>query len=92
MKYIKKFEFLEFDIPEKIKKLAIELDFKFRTTTKEDMKNKTIFQIIKELGFDSGELSGVELGQILMYQMKFNKMTDNEFLKFYNNYKKNPEI
>jgi len=92
MKFIKTYEFFEYNIPEKIKKLAIELEFKFRTTSKEDMKNKTIFQIIKELGFDSGELSGAELGQILMYQMKFNKQTDEEYLKFYNDYKKNPEI
>jgi len=92
MKHIKVYEFFEYDIPEKIKKLAMELEFKFRTTSKEDMKNKTIFQIIKELGFDSGELSGIELGQILQYQMKFNKSNDEEFLKKYNDYKKNSEI
>ena len=91
MKHIKTYEFFEYDIPDNIKKLAIELEFKFRTTSKEDMKDKTIFQIIKELGFNSDDLSGAELGQILQYQMKFNKNNDNEFLKFYNEYKKSSE-
>lgn len=91
MKYIKSYEFFEHKISEQNKKLAIEIEFKFRTKTKDELKKKTIFEIIKELGFDSGQLSGVDLGQILKYQMTFNKLTDEEFLKFYNEYKKNPE-
>lgn len=92
MKHIKIYEYFKDSIEHDNYDLALELEFKFRTSNADDKKNKSIFDILKELGIQQGVVTGVDLGKILQLQMKFKKQSDEEFLKMYNEYKKNSEI
>lgn len=92
MKHIKIYEYFKNSIEQDNYELALDLEFKFRTSNADDKKNKSIFDILKELGIQQGEVTGVDLGKILQIQMKFKKQSDEEFLKMYNEYKKNSEI
>ena len=92
MKHIKIYEYFKDNIEIDNYDLALELEFKFRTSNQEDKKNKSIFDVLNELGIQKGDLTGVDLGKILQLQMKFKKQSDEEFLKMYNEHQKNSEI
>lgn len=85
MKHIKHFEFFQDDTNTN---LAMELEFKMRTSDPSELKNKSMFDFLEELGVKQGTIEGKEFGKILQDQLKYKKMSDEEFLKLYNNNKK----
>lgn len=85
MKHIKQFEFFKDDTNTD---LSLELEFKMRTADPVELKNKSIFDFLAELGVKQGSIEGKEFGKILQNQMKYKKLSDDEFFKMYNDYKK----
>lgn len=85
MKHIKKFEFFQNDTD---KDLSLELEFKMRTADPVELKNKSMFDFLEDLGVKQGSIEGKEFGKILQNQMKYKKLSDEDFLKMYNDYKK----
>ena len=83
MKHIKQFEFFQDDNTD----LSMELEFKMRTSDPVELKNKGIFDFLEELGVKQGSIEGKEFGKILQNQMRYKKMSDEDFLKIYNDYK-----
>lgn len=84
MKHIKQFEFFQDDTNID---LSLELEFKMRTADPVELKNKSLLDFLDELGVKQGSIEGKEFGKILQNQMKYKKLSDEEFLKMYNDYK-----
>ena len=84
MKHIKQFEFFQDDTNTD---LSLELEFKMRTADPTELKNKSMFDFLEDLGVKKGSIEGKEFGKILQNQMKYKKMSDEDFLKLYNDYK-----
>ena len=64
--------------------LGLELEWFARHS---ELKSFTFQDFLDKFDIKPGEVDGKEMGKALMDQMKYRKLTDEEFDKFYNEYK-----
>ena len=74
------------DVPNKNFDLAIELANKVRNEP--DDSTATVDEFLAEFGIKEGEMTGFGWGAILKNSQKYNDMSDEEFKKEYDEYKK----
>lgn len=84
-------DIIDDDYDEKLEEdLSIELEYKLRTV--EDESEITIDNFLMEFGINPDEMTGFAWAAILNGTQKYKEMSEDEFMKFYSDYKSDSSL
>lgn len=69
--------------------LGLEIENMIRKSTPNQLKSIGLLDLLSDFGVEKDTVDGKEMGKVLMDQMKYKKLSDEEFDDLYNDYKKN---